>query len=164
MGVIEAFGKLQIYAFVFGIFIVSMVFLGVGIWIVRRPEDTTHTAKVQGKYSDVNCVLPTQCTSTVTYQPPCSSNNTCNTYTLSDTFGAIKNGDSVEVRYDPKNPSDGTAKPPLTKTIGWVFIAVSIVFFLISFFAGRAYSQSSNNNRQKYSRVAAAMGAMSYFS
>jgi hypothetical protein len=155
MGVIEAFGKFQIYGLVFFLSIVSFVLLGFGIWAVRKPADTIHTSKVQGTYSNVSCI-GTQCTANVVYDV------TQNTYSLNDNFGTIKEGDKVDVYYNPGNPSDGQAKPRLTKTGGWIMIAVALFLLLLSFSIGRMFYTASNNNRQSYARLAALGGAMSY--
>ena len=99
MGVIEAFGKFQIYGFVFFMTIMLFVLLGVGIWIVRKPADNVHTSKAQGTYSNVSCV-GAQCTANVVYDV------TQNTYSLNDNFGSIKEGGKVDVYYNPENPSE----------------------------------------------------------
>lgn len=161
MGVIEAFGKFQIYGFVFVLSIISLIFLGVGIWMVRRPEDV-HTSTIEGTFSNVTCVND-QCSVTIKYKVPCSTAK-CNTYTITDTLGPVREDDKVTVYYDPKNPSDAIGHKPPSKTVGWVFIAVSLFFLLLSFFIGRAFYSASNNNKQSYARVAAIGGAASYFS
>jgi hypothetical protein len=165
MGVIEAFGKFQIYGFVFVMFIVSVIFLSVGIWLVRRPEDTTHTSTVQGTFSNVVCVN-NQCSATVEYIVPCSNTANCttNTFTLTDTFGQVKDGDSITIYYNPDRPDDALTRKPGSKTIGWVFIAVALFFLLLSLFIGRKFYTASNNNRQSYARLAAIGGAARYLS
>lgn len=155
MGIIEAFGKFQIYGFVSVMFIISVIILIIGVLIIRRPDDTTHTSNVEGVHSNVVCVN-NQCTSTIKYTV------TKNTYTLADTFGNIKEGDKVTVYYDPKNPSDARAKPLASKTVGWIMLAISLFFILLTFFIGRSFYAASNNNRQSYARLAAVGGAARY--
>lgn len=102
-----------------------LIFLFVGIWLVRMHRDKTK--------STTGTVLKSNCD---------SSNNKCivqieytvnnRKYTVNYESSSIVNtGQNVKVYYDPTNPNNFVAGST-NKALGWIFIGIAIVGIILA--------------------------------
>ena len=102
-----------------------LIFLFVGIWMVRMHRDKT--ASTTGKIIESKC------------KP---ENNSCRvvieytvnkkTYKLDyETSSIVNKGQTIPIYYDPKNPNNFVAESK-NRVLGWVFIGIAIVGIILA--------------------------------
>ena len=132
-------------------------------WITVTAKDK-HTAKTTGILSNVNCSANT-CTATALYGMTGSPSPSPSPapYQFTSTWGAgMTEGKTVDVYYDPANPSDASAGP-VPKWLGWTFIGVATLLILFSILFMKFFSGLSNQGKAAVGGLEAASDVMSFF-
>ena len=130
-------------------------------WITVMAKDK-HTAKTSGILSNVNCSANT-CTATALYGMSGSPSPSPAPYQFTSTWGAgMTEGETVDVYYDPANPSDASAGP-VPKWLGWTFIGVATLLILCSFLFMTFFSRLSNQGKAVVGGLQAASDISSFF-
>jgi len=144
-------------------------------WVIVMTKDT-HTSKTTGILSDVNCSSNT-CTATASYGPfevtylssssssspsPSPSPSPRQYKLMANWPIGSKNGDVVDVYYNPANPADAVTGP-VPKWAGWAFIGVATFMILCSFLFMKFFSGLSNQGKAVVGGFQAAHNASSFF-
>lgn len=136
-------------------------------WSTVLAKDN-HTAKTSGILSDVNCSAE-RCAATALYElsgassPSPSSSPAPAPYKLTATWPlGAKNGDIVDVYYNPANPTDASAGP-VPKWLGWTAIGVATLLILCSFLFMKFFSGLSNQGKAMVGGFQAAQNVSSFF-
>lgn len=143
--------------------VVAMCFCICG-WMTVLAKDK-HTAKTSGILSNVNCSANT-CTATASYGMSGSPSPSPSPapYNFTSTWGAgMTDGKTVNVYYDPANPSDASVGP-VPKLLGWTFIGVATLLILFSFLFMKFFSGLSNQGKAVVGGFEAASDVSSFFS
>ena len=130
-------------------------------WITVMAKDK-HTVKTTGILSNVNCSANT-CTATALYGMTGSPSPSPAPYQLTSTWGpGVTEGKTVDVYYDPANPSDASPGP-VPKWLGWTFIGVATLIILFSFLFMKFFSGLSNQGKAVVGGFQATSDVLSFF-
>jgi hypothetical protein len=154
MGLLEAYGKFQIYGGMLATGFIGFIFFIIGL-VILFWRDKVHTAKTKGVYSNVSC-SGNMCTGVATYTVG------SNTFTLSQQSKKLKNGSKVDIMYDPKNPSDGMIQSH-GRFAGFIPLFFGGIFMYASAASYKAFSGANNSTRRTISQVAGVASAAQYF-
>ena len=124
----------RIYS-VFGLVIgtiVALIFIGIGIAILRSKKPRTQLIK-----STVTAILPclqnTMCSVNISYEYG-GKTYTYNNFNVSNTNRLYSVGSNIDIYINPDDPSDVlNTSPESLNTLGWILIGVGILVFLGSF-------------------------------
>jgi hypothetical protein len=140
--------------------VVAMCFCIFG-WVTVLAKDK-HTAKTSGILSNVNCSANT-CTATALYGMAGAPAPSPAPYQFTSTWGSgMTDGKTVDVYYDPANPSDASAGP-VPKWLGWTFIGIATLLILCSFLFMSFFSGLSNQGKAVVGGLQAASDVSSFF-
>ena len=140
--------------------VVAMCFCIFG-WVTVLAKDK-HTAKTSGILSNVNCSANT-CTATALYGMAGAPAPSPAPYQFTSTWGSgMTDGKTVDVYYDPANPSDASAGPA-PKWLGWTFIGIATLLILCSFLFMSFFSGLSNQGKAVVGGLQAASDVSSFF-
>lgn len=130
-------------------------------WVIVLKKDN-HTTKTSGILSDVNCSANT-CTATALYGLTGAPSPSPAPYKFTSTWGAgMTNGRTVDVYYDPTNPSDASVGP-VPKWLGWTFIGIATLLVVCSVLFMKFFSGLSNQGKAVVGGLEATSDVMSFF-
>ena len=159
---LKTYGEIRTRIGVIVAVVVAICFCIFGLITVTTKDN--RTAKTSGILSNVNCSANT-CTATALYgmsESPSPSPSPA-PYQFTSTWGAgVTEGKTVDVYYDPANPSDASAGP-VPKWLGWTFIGVATLIFLFSFLFMKFFSGLSNQGKAVVGGFQAASDVSSFF-
>ena len=107
--------------------LILLIFLFVGIWMVRKNKHFTGSTQGTVKEAKCNTDKDNKTICVVTIEYTVNNKKYTKTYTSSD---IVNKNDIVSVRFDPANPNSFEAGSSL-KWLGWIFIIASIAFILM---------------------------------
>ena len=157
---LKTYGEIRTRIGVIVAVVVAICFCIFG-WITVLAKDK-HTAKTSGILSNVNCSANT-CTATALYGMSGSPSPSPAPYQFTTTWGAgMTEGKTVDVYYDPANPSDASTGP-VPKWLGWTFIGCATFLILCSFLFMKFFSGLSNQGKAVVGGLQAASDISSFF-
>jgi len=140
-----SFGRIMSYFQLFGGILFSIIFIGIGIYMIHQPA---LTGTAEGKITDTLC-QGSSCTGTLQYTGLDKANH------IVSIPGNYTKDQIVAIHYNPTNPSQVTTGNMSNKTAGIIFLIIGI-FVLIGSFVWFYIIQ-------KYKIAAAATGAVDAF-
>ena len=157
----KTYGEIRTRIGVIVAVVVALCFCVFG-WITVMAKDK-HTVKTTGILSNVNCSSNT-CTATALYGNSGAPSPSPAPYHFMSTWGpGVTNGKTVDVYYDPANPSDASGGP-VPKWLGWTFIGVATLIILCSILFMKFFSGLSNQGKAVVGGLEAASDVSSFFS
>jgi hypothetical protein len=157
---LKTYGEIRTRIGVIVAVVVAICFCIFG-WITVLAKDK-HTAKTSGILSNVNCSENT-CTATALYGMSGSPSPSPAPYQFTATWGAgMTEGKTVDVYYDPANPSDAITGP-VPKWLGGAFIGCATFIILGSFLFMTFFSGLSNQGKAVVGGLQAASDISSFF-
>ena len=144
-----------------GIAVVFSICFCICGWMIVLSKDK-HTAKTSGILSNVNCSSNT-CSATALYGGSGAPSPSPAPSQFTSTWGpGMTNGKTVDVYYDPANPSDASVGPA-PKWLGWTFIAVATCTILFSILFMKFFSGLSNQGKAAVGGLEAAADISAFF-
>ena len=157
----KTYGEIRTRIGVIVSLVVALCFCIFG-WMMVLSKDK-HTTKTSGILSDVNCSANT-CTATALYGTSDASSPSPAPYQFTSSWGPGKtDGQTVDVYYDPANPSDASTGP-VPKWLGWSFIGIATLLVLCSILFMKFFSGLSNQGKAVVGGLEAASDISSFFS
>ena len=140
---LKTYGEIRTKIGVFVAVLFAIIFYIIGGIILAKKD--THTVKASAILSDVSCTS-NGCSATATYNVSGAAAPSPSSYTLNGNWPPnSKNGQSVTVYYDPKNPAD--VVQGINKFIGWILIGVATFILLFSLLFLKFFSSLSNQGK-----------------
>lgn len=156
---LKTYGEIRTRIGVFVAVVVAICFCIFG-WITVTAKDK-HTAKTTGVLSSVKC-SSNICSATALYGPAGAPAPSPAPYRFTSTWGAdATEGKTVDVYYDPANPSDASVGP-VPKWLGWTFIGVATLILLFSYLFMKFFSGLSNQGKAVVGGLEATSDVMSF--
>ena len=157
---LKTYGEIRTRIGVIVAFVVAICFCICG-WMTVLAKDK-HTAKTSGILSNVNCSANT-CTGTALYGLTGAPAPSPAPHQFTSTWGAgMTNGRTVDVYYDPANPSDASAGP-VPKLLGWSLIGCATLLILCSILFMKFFSGLSNQGKAMVGGLEATSDVLSFF-
>lgn len=114
-------------------------------WMIIVGKDT-HTQKTTGTLSNVSCTSNT-CTGTALYNLVGSPSPSPAPYSFQTNWPAnSKDGQSVDVYYDPANPASASAGP-VPKGVGWGLVGCATLIIILAILFMTFFSSLSNQGK-----------------
>lgn len=156
---LKTYGEIRTRIGVIVAVVVAICFCIFGLITVTAKDK--HTTKTTGILSNVNCSSNT-CSATALYSLSGAPSPSPAPYQFTSTWGAgMTNGRTVDVYYDPANPSDASAGP-VPKWLGWSFMGVATLILLCSYLFMKFFSGLSNQGKAVVGGLEATSDVMSF--
>lgn len=124
MGLLQTAGNFYLYYKIFGMYVVSILFVIIGFFITRFSKNDKHTKQTSISLSSLSCDTQ-NCNAIGNYSVDGSSYNVPVQYSIKDTVS------HNTVYYDPNNPSDGTINK-VPSWLGFIFMGIGIFVLFIA--------------------------------
>ena len=153
MALLQSAGSFYLYYKIFGMYLLSIIFGIVGVFVNRYAKNDKHTKETSISLSSIKCGTE-MCHGFGNYSVNGSSYDIPIQYSAKDTIS------HNTVYYDPSNPSDGTINK-IPTWVGYIFMGIGLLLLLAAIGLTIFSASVNSNTRAGMGAAFAGMNAIS---